>query len=85
MQLKPEIQNLLDFKRKYCEKHQILYTDTHVRGDILLIGEVFKLIGNSVIGIELERPKPTTFDMDIYRDMIPNARIDYNKREKEID
>ncbi len=81
MQIKPEIQQLLDFKKNYCEKYQVIYTDTHLRGDILLIGEVFKLIGQSVMSIKLEKPEPDNNDIDVYKYQVPNTGIDYNKRE----
>jgi hypothetical protein len=80
MKLSPEIQKLLDFKKNYCEKYQVIYTDTHLRGDILLIGEVFKLIGHSVMCIEIEKPEPIKHDIDIYGGQVPNTGIDYNKR-----
>lgn len=75
-----DFKSIFDMAESYCKRHQIIYCDHHKKLIKLVIEKTLEKVKDS-----LQIKQNTVYDMDIYRDMIPNARIDYNKREKEID
>ena len=88
-----DVKNILALAKAYAERHQIIYTDTHERMILMVIGESFKVASRVILEqnepiINAEPPVPKEricYDMGIYNGQVPNTSVDFNKREKEID
>jgi hypothetical protein len=58
-------QPILNLAKKFAEKHQIIYSDYHIRLTEIVIAETIRAICKQLTKQE------TVYDMDIYKGQIP--------------
>jgi hypothetical protein len=58
-------QPILNLAKRYAEKHQIIYSDYHIRLTEIVIAETIRTICKQLSKQE------TVYDMDLYKDQVP--------------